>query len=383
MLAQSQSPGNEQRDFWSSKAADTPGSRNLSGIKDPVVDALVDRVIFATDRDDLLAATHALDRVLLWNYYVVPQWHLPKVWMAYWNKFGYPGKAAELYRRRHRIPGGSTRPRKRRCQPNTRARIERARAFHAATSWRSARAAAAAPLLPGPAFAAVPADQPLHGLSAFGDLKYGPDFTHFDYVNPDAPKGGLFNFQPPNWVFNQNTQTFNTLNFLVPSGDAPPRMEMCFDSLMVRALDEPDAVYGLLAESVSFPTIATASSSLRPEARFHDGTPLTAARRRLHLQTYKDKGHPDLALALTHMTEAVADDPATFRLTFSGKQSARTILTILEFPIVSKAFYEANPFDSSQINPPLGSGPTRSGASPPGQTIEYERVADYWGRDLP
>ena len=73
LLPQSPSPGNEQREFWTSKAADTPGSRNLSGIKDPVVDALVERVIFATDRDDLLAATHALDRVLLWNYYVVPQ----------------------------------------------------------------------------------------------------------------------------------------------------------------------------------------------------------------------------------------------------------------------------------------------------------------------
>lgn len=92
VLAQSQSPGNEQRDFWSSKAADTPGSRNLSGIKDAVVDALVERVIFATDRDDLLAATHALDRVLLWSYYVVPQWHLPETWMAYWNKFGIPAK---------------------------------------------------------------------------------------------------------------------------------------------------------------------------------------------------------------------------------------------------------------------------------------------------
>jgi microcin C transport system substrate-binding protein len=92
VLAQSQSPGNEQRDFWSSHAADTPGSRNLSGIKDPVVDALVDRVIFATDREDLLAATHALDRVLLWNYYVVPQWHLPKAWIAYWDKFGFPEK---------------------------------------------------------------------------------------------------------------------------------------------------------------------------------------------------------------------------------------------------------------------------------------------------
>ncbi|RWN64782.1 MAG: ABC transporter substrate-binding protein [Mesorhizobium sp.] len=91
-LGQSDSPGNEQRDFWSSKAADTPGSRNYAGIKNPVVDALVDRVIFATDRDDLVAATHALDRVLLWNYYVVPQHHRSVVWMAYWNKFGIPEK---------------------------------------------------------------------------------------------------------------------------------------------------------------------------------------------------------------------------------------------------------------------------------------------------
>ncbi len=88
--AQSDSPGNEQRDFWSGKAADTPGSRNLSGIRNPVVDALVERVIFATDRDDLVAATRALDRVLLWNFYLVPQYTRPVVWLAYWNKFGVP-----------------------------------------------------------------------------------------------------------------------------------------------------------------------------------------------------------------------------------------------------------------------------------------------------
>lgn len=92
ILQQSESPGNEQRDFWSSKAADTPGSRNYAGIKNPVVDALVDRIIFATDRDDLVAATHALDRVLLWNYYVVPQYYRAVVWLAYWNKFGVPDK---------------------------------------------------------------------------------------------------------------------------------------------------------------------------------------------------------------------------------------------------------------------------------------------------
>lgn len=92
LFGQSDSPGNEQRDFWGSKAADTPGSRNLMGIKDPTVDALVDRIIFATDRDDLVAATHALDRVLLWNFYVVPQYYRSAIWLAYWNKFGIPDK---------------------------------------------------------------------------------------------------------------------------------------------------------------------------------------------------------------------------------------------------------------------------------------------------
>ncbi|MBZ9732040.1 extracellular solute-binding protein [Mesorhizobium sp. CA9] len=92
VLQQSESPGNEQREFWSSKAADAPGSRNLMGIKDQVVDALIDRIVFAGDRADLIAATHALDRVLLWNFYVLPQYHRTAVWYAYWNKFGMPDK---------------------------------------------------------------------------------------------------------------------------------------------------------------------------------------------------------------------------------------------------------------------------------------------------
>lgn len=90
VFAQSQSPGNEQRDFWSSRAADTPGSRNLMGIRNPVVDELVERVVFAADREELVAATRALDRVLLWEFYVVPQWHNPEIWLAWWNKFGMP-----------------------------------------------------------------------------------------------------------------------------------------------------------------------------------------------------------------------------------------------------------------------------------------------------
>ncbi|MFB9270137.1 extracellular solute-binding protein [Bradyrhizobium erythrophlei] len=89
---ESLSPGNEQREFWGTKAADAPGSRNIVGIKNPAIDKLIERVIFATDREDLVAATKALDRVLLWNHYVVPQWNYPKVRTARWDRFGRPAE---------------------------------------------------------------------------------------------------------------------------------------------------------------------------------------------------------------------------------------------------------------------------------------------------
>ena len=247
-----------------------------------------------------------------------------------------------------------------------------------------AGACLAAPLLPGKVFAASPTGQKLHGLSAFGDLKYPPDFTHFDYVNADAPKGGLFNFAPPNWLYNQNVQTFNTLNSFVARGDAPPRMEMCFDSLMALALDEPDAVYGRLAESV---TISEDRNSfefvLRPEARFHDGSPLTAEDAAFTYKLFKEDGHPDLLLTLTEMTEAVALDTHRLKLSFSGKHSERVILSAVTFPILSKAHLTENDFQSGDLKPLLGSGPYKVGRVSAGQSIEYERVADYWGKDLP
>ncbi|PBB86410.1 MULTISPECIES: extracellular solute-binding protein [unclassified Mesorhizobium] len=245
-------------------------------------------------------------------------------------------------------------------------------------------AATAAALLPGLAFAETPTGVKLHGLSAFGDLKYKPDFTHFDYVNVDAPQGGTFNFLPPNWGANQSPLTFNTLNSFVPKGDSPQRMEMCFDQLMVRAFDEPDAVYGLVAESVTISDDRNSFTfSLRPQARFHDGTPLSAEDAAFTFKLLKDKGHPDYALPLTHLVDAVAVDAHTLQLKFSGKHTARTILNVVLFPILSKAFYTANPFDSSQMNPPLGSSAYKVGRWSAGRWIEYERVPDYWGNDLP
>src|SRR5690606_31271378 len=245
--------------------------------------------------------------------------------------------------------------------------------------------ASAAVLLPAWARDGKAATGPrLHGLSAFGELKYPPGFTHFEYANPDAPKGGTFNFSPPNWAFNQNVQTFNTLNSFVQRGDAPPRMEMCFDSLMVRAIDEPDAVYGLIAESVEISADGNRFTfELRPEARFHDGSPLTAADVAFTFRIFKEKGHPGLLLPLTELVEAEELGTHKAVLTFTGRQAARTLLRVAQFPGVSRAFFSEFPFASSAMRAPLGSGPSRVGRVVPGLTIEYERVTDYWGADLP
>src|SRR5690606_9877423 len=123
--------------------------------------------------------------------------------------------------------------------------------------------------------------------------------------------------------------------------------------------------------------------ALRPEARFHDGTPLTAEDAAFSFNLYKKDGHPSLLLPLTQMTEAVAVTPQTLRLTFSGKQSASTILNVTVFTIVSNTYFTENPFDGAGLKAPLGSGPYQVGRVVPGQTIEYKRVADYWARDLP
>ena len=116
-----------------------------------------------------------------------------------------------------------------------------------------------------------------HGLSAFGDLKYPPDFKQFDYVDPNAPKGGAFSYIGSNLIFNQNGLTFNSLNSFILKGDAAQGMELTFASLMVRAADEPDALYGLAARAVRISEDGlTYRFLMRPGIKFHDGSPLTA-----------------------------------------------------------------------------------------------------------
>lgn len=228
-----------------------------------------------------------------------------------------------------------------------------------------------------------PSGVALHGLSAFGDLKYPPGFEQFDYASPDAPTGGTFNFQPGYWFYNQNVQTFNTLNSFVRRGDAPPRMEMCFDSLMADAWDEPDAIYCHLADSVTISDDRNRFTfTLRPEARWHDETPITAHDVAFTYRTLKADGHPTLLLPLGVLEDAVAEDDHRVVLIFDGTQSAQAILTIATYPVLSKAWYETREFTASTLEPPLASGPYRVGDFSPGSYIEYERVEDYWAWDI-
>ncbi len=224
-----------------------------------------------------------------------------------------------------------------------------------------------------------------HGLSVFGDLSYPADFPHFGYVNPEAPRGGRFLFQVPNWAFNQDPQTFDTLNSFVLFGSAPPRMEICFDSLMVRALDEPDALYGLLAESVEVSEDGTTYLfRLRPGARFSDGSPLTAEDVAFTYNLLKAEGHPNLAEVLREMENAEAIDSTLVELRFSGRQSLSAPLDAAAFPILSQVdIQRRDAFKGSTLEPLLGSGPYRVGAFEVGRFIEYERAPDYWAADHP
>jgi len=225
----------------------------------------------------------------------------------------------------------------------------------------------------------------LHGLSVFGELKYPADFGHFDYVNPDAPKGGSFVFTAPNWYYNQSPNTFNTLNGYTFRGDGPPRIELVFDTLMVPALDEPDSLYGLVAKSVSVSEDGNRFTfDLREEARFHDGTPLTSADVVFSFETLKQQGHPDISQSIRQMSSVTADGDHRVIVTFTGEQSVKEPLIVAgTLPIFSKAFYAGLSFEAATMTPPLGSGPYRVGAISPGRSIAYERVADYWAKDLP
>src|SRR5438093_5116522 len=223
-----------------------------------------------------------------------------------------------------------------------------------------------------------------HGMSAFGDLKYPAGFKHFDYVDPNAPKCGVLYHAGASRSLDQHVLRFDSLNVVILKGGGAHGMESTFASLMARAADEPDALYGLAARAVRIsPDGLTYRFLMRPGIKFHDGSPLTAHDVAFSLKILKDKGHPIAQQLLRDFVGAEATDDATVILRFAPNRARDVPLFAASLPIFSRAYYSTHAFDETTLEPPLGSGPYQVGRFETGRFIEYDRVKNWWGADLP
>ena len=219
-----------------------------------------------------------------------------------------------------------------------------------------------------------------HGISTFGELKYGADFEHLDYVNPDAPKGGEISL----WGFG----SFDSMHPYSTKGRSGQYSSIFFESLLEGSSDEPDSVYGLVAESLEYPEDRSeVIFNMRPEARFSDGSPLTAADVVFSYEVLRDKGLPSFRAVIEKQIEsAEALGPHRVKFTFKDGVPTRDLpQTAGGLPIFSKAYYETSgaDFEESTLTPAIGSGPYVLASIDVGQQIIYKRNPDYWGKDLP
>jgi microcin C transport system substrate-binding protein len=236
------------------------------------------------------------------------------------------------------------------------------------------RALADVPPSPPPAPSA--GDIETYGLSTFGELAEKPDFKAFAYVDPNAPKGGTMS--------SDLLGTFNSLNGFILRGDAAFSIDLIFDSLLKSSLDEPDSLYGLVARAIRIsPDKLTYKFLLRKEARFHDGTPLTAKDVAFSLDILKTKGHPVIRQNLRELVSATAEADDVLVVKLAPGRSRELPLLVASYPIFSQRYYEKVAFDQTTLDPPLGSGPYKVGRLEQGRFITYARVPDYWGKDLP
>ncbi len=215
-----------------------------------------------------------------------------------------------------------------------------------------------------------------HGISAFGDLKYPEGFKHFDYVNPDAPKGGTFS----TWAFG----TFDSLTPYILKGQSASLSSIFFESLMTGSADEPDAMYGLLAESIEYPESRQwAIFNLRPEAKFSDGTPVTAEDVVFSFNILIEKGRPSLKSTFSDFENVEALSPLRVKFTFKEGVNTRELpLAAAGLPVFSKAYYADRDFAESTLEAPLGSGRYVLNRVVPGKTVSYRARDDYWGKNL-
>jgi microcin C transport system substrate-binding protein len=231
---------------------------------------------------------------------------------------------------------------------------------------------AAVPAWPGPAAGAGPS----HGLSIHGDLKYGPDFPHFAYVNPAAPKGGDVRLAA--------TGTFDNLNPFILKGVPAQGIGTTFETLLVASSDEPSSEYGLVAETVETPPDrAWVAFTLRAAARFHDGSPITVEDVIWTFDTLRTKGHPLYRSYYAAVASVEKTGPRTVRFTFKPGDNRELPVIVGQLPVLSKAYWTGRDFTKTTLAAPLGSGPYRVESFEPGRSITYRRVPDYWAAALP
>jgi microcin C transport system substrate-binding protein len=234
-------------------------------------------------------------------------------------------------------------------------------------------------------FAALAEDSiETHGLSSFGDLALPPDFPYFAYVNPQAPTGGLLSWQITATSGNQTFDTFDTLNIYSWKGNGAAGMGATYDTLMTANGDEPDSVYGLLARSVRVSGDKLDYwFRLRPEARFFDGSRVTAADVAFSLNVLKEKGHPVYAQLLTEVESATPEGGDVVHVRFVKGRSRDAHLIVVGMPVFSAGWWRGRDFTAATLDPPLGSGPYKVKTFEQGRYIEFERDPNYWGAKLP
>ncbi len=215
---------------------------------------------------------------------------------------------------------------------------------------------------------------PAHAIAMHGTPKYPPGFKHFDYVNPDAPKGGTLRLAVQG--------TFDSFNPFIPKGNAGAGNSV--ESLLTSSADEPFTQYGLIAESIEVPEDRSwAIFTLRPQARWHDGQPITVEDVIWSLETLKKKGQPFFRFYYGGVASAEKIGTRKIKFSFSDKGNRELPLIVGQLPILPKHYWESRDFESTTLEPPLGSGPYRITDFEAGRYIVTERVADYWGKDLP
>lgn len=248
------------------------------------------------------------------------------------------------------------------------------------TLLRLAIAAAIAALLAVPASAEEGARH--HALSLIGEPKYPADFAHFNWVNPDAPKGGLVRIA--------DIGSFDSLNPVLYRGEAAAGLGFVNEGLMADSLDESSTSYGLIAEWASYPDdYSSVTFKLRDEARWHDGKPITPEDVIYSLEVNK-AANPRLGLYYKNVqrAEATGDNEVTFF--FDVKNNRELPMIMGQLTVLPKHYWtgtdakgvKRDPLKTT-LEPPLGSGPYRIKQATPGRSISYERVKDYWGKDLP